>query len=576
LAELEGLSIKATLDASGMKKGATEGAQAISSLSDKTATATSKMADSTGTAGRSVDSLGREMDGIKSSGAGMSQSMTRAEQDGIALAQAVQQAEEATQRAKEAQEQFNQALSDYGAEAPQTVNAYRQLQSESEKAATATDKVAASQTNLKTQSPATDQSIKTTALAATQAASAAMALYAAYDNVNDASLAMEKANLKAEKSEVAATEAQVKYNEAIEKYGADSPEALAAQSDYQLALETSRLATETAKDAQDTYNEKVLMAGVTLIPTVISGIDGMAKAWKGLSTIDVAGNLGGITGALKKNKSALISAGAGMAAMGAIFMAFNTDSEETRVAMSLLAGGLIAAASAQWVWNAATAFGLSLTGVGVALVAVGAAAAVAVYALSSQYGAAIDEDTGKETDYDKYTEVSDTSIYEGKEIEKGLFIIDGKKFTQDDIDKAMAKWKAGEPINDTEGMLIDWYTTRDKADAGYAVGGISTKEQVATVSEGNKPEIHLNAANIEKYGIAAFPAGYTMVDPTELAADLAIIGASSATVTQEAEPTYTPVPASSGNTFVFNIYEAGDAKEVAAEVAAMLRKQGVM
>jgi len=573
MTELEGLSIKATLDASGIKTGATQGAQAMSSLSDKTASATNSMASSTDKAGRSVEGLSDEMRNVKNSSAGMSQSMTQAEQDGIALAQAVQQAEEATQRAKEAQDQFNQALADYGAEAPQTVNAYRQLQSESEKAAAATDKVAASQTNLSAKSPATDQSIKTTALAATQAASAAMALYAAYDNVGDASLAMEKANLRAEKSEVAATEAQVKYNEAIEKYGADSPEALAAQSDYQLALETSELATETAKDAQDNYNEKVLMAGVTLIPTVVSGIDGMSKAWKGLSQVDVIGNLDGITGSLRKNKSAMLSLGAGMGAMATIWMAFNTDSEETRAAMSILSGALIAAASAQWVLNAATAFGLSLTGVGVALVAVAAASAAAVYVLSSKYGATIEED--EPTDYDEYGASSPESIYEGKEIEPGKFIVDGKKYTQEDLDAAMAKWKAGEAITEKEAILLDWYTSASNTNrAGYATGGISTKSAIAAVSEGNVPEIHLTKENVEKFGIAAFPAGYTMVEATNEGTPSANVSAVLSEL--EASGSVYTAPVSTGNTYVFNIYEASSPEEVAAQVATMLRKEGVM
>jgi hypothetical protein len=74
-------------------------------------------------------------------------------------------------------------------------------------------------------------------------------------------------------------------------------------------------------------------------------------------------------------------------------MAFNAKSQETRLMLSLLAGGLIAAASAQWILNAASAFGLSLTGVGIALVAVATAAAAAVYLLSSQYGAPAEPQT---------------------------------------------------------------------------------------------------------------------------------------------------------------------------------------
>ena len=228
-------------------------------------------------------------------------------------------------------------------------------------------------------------SFKQLGLGMTQAMTSAFALYRSIDDLEKKQYQVEKANLAVDRSEQAVKKAQDDYNTAMDKFGPTSQQATDAATKLSIATDANDLANERARLSQNSLNDSMLQAGIMIIPSVISGIDGMSKVWKNLKDLDIAGHLGTISTTLSSNKMALVSWGAGLAAIGVIFGAFTTKSESTRVMLSLLAGGLIAAAAAQWIFNAAAAFGLSLTGVGIALVAVAAAAAAAVYVLSSTY-----------------------------------------------------------------------------------------------------------------------------------------------------------------------------------------------
>lgn len=448
--ELEGLSLGVDMDASGVVDGAREAAGAVEDLSNRTSAASQKIASSAKGAGDSFEDLTDDMDSTKAASSGLSESMNTTSES-------------------------------------------------SKKLAVETDKVTTSQEKLVAKAPAVDQSMKTTALSMVQVASSAMALYGAYDAIGDAELAMDRANLQVEKSTKGVDQAQKAYNDTLAKYGEDSIETQLAAESLRLKQEEVKLNTDAAAQAQENYNEKIIMAGMTAIPAVISGVDGMSKAWKGLKALDMAGSLGSINKMLEAHKLALVSAGAGLAAVAVIYGAFTTTSEDTRIALSLLAGGLVAAAAAQWVWNAATAFGLGLTGVGLALVGVAAAAAASVYLLSSQYGAKIDEDTGTTASSSRGEQASSGS---GMINPQGGYVYNGQNYSVKKTKDIKARANAGEQVSSEEISFLNWLINNDReAFNSYAQGGISTEPQIATVSEGGDPEIHLTRENIESFGL---------------------------------------------------------------------------
>jgi hypothetical protein len=233
-------------------------------------------------------------------------------------------------------------------------------------------------------------SMKTFGLGMSQTATSAFALYQSVDNIEKKNYALEKATLAAQRADLAAADAQQAYDAAVVKFGSDSPQAEEALNKLNIAKDAAALADERVQLSQNSVNDSMMMAGLTIIPSVISGVDGMVKVWGSMKNLDIVGHVKGIGEAMSSHRGSIVSYGAGLGAIAVIYGAFTTKSGETRAALSLLAGGLVAAAAAQWVFNAAAAFGIGLTGAGLALVAIAAAAAAAVYLLSNQYGASTD------------------------------------------------------------------------------------------------------------------------------------------------------------------------------------------
>jgi hypothetical protein len=234
-------------------------------------------------------------------------------------------------------------------------------------------------------------SIKNLSLGSVELATAGVSLFNVMDSVEKAQYRLTQANISADRAQVALTQAQTNLNEAILKYGADSEEVRMAQERLSIAQATATQTTELQKLRQDDLNETTSRAYLTILPTLITGVDGVTRAWKGLQTLNVPGTLSKINDAIGGNGRALASAALAGGAFFAAYTAFTTSSESTRQAMSVLTGILIAAAAAQWLWNIATSYGLGLTGFGLALVGTAAVAAAGTYLLSSQYGTDIND-----------------------------------------------------------------------------------------------------------------------------------------------------------------------------------------
>jgi hypothetical protein len=256
------------------------------------------------------------------------------------------------------------------------------------------DDMTKSSTKVKDGGAAMEGSFKSLAVGMSQTMTSAFSLYQSVDNIEKKQYALEKAQLAAKKATESVDQAQKDYNEAVEKFGADSPQAIDAQDKLALAQETASLSADRVQISQNNLNDSMMMAGLTVIPAVISGIDGMGKMWKNLQGMNIGGAggvlesiKGGLTGLGSDKAGLLFSVGAGVGALGFIFAAFTSKSPEIKLACSIMGGALVALAAKQWIMNIAATYGLGLTGAGLIMVGLAGAAAAATYLLSSQYGA---------------------------------------------------------------------------------------------------------------------------------------------------------------------------------------------
>jgi len=106
-------------------------------------------------------------------------------------------------------------------------------------------------------------------------ATSAMALYSAYDRVQDMQISVSRANLQVQSSLNSVEDAQRRYNAAIEKHGADSEQAATALKDLQLAQERYQVAVERAQMIQGNLNEAMVQSAISVIPTAITMINSL-------------------------------------------------------------------------------------------------------------------------------------------------------------------------------------------------------------------------------------------------------------------------------------------------------------
>jgi hypothetical protein len=212
-------------------------------------------------------------------------------------------------------------------------------------------------------------------------------------SIQQSEVQLERANLNLEKANQAVHTAQEALNKAIEKYGPDSQEAKDAADKLSIAQDAASVSADRQQMSQSNVNNAMLMTAVSILPATMAGFDGLSRVWGQLKDMDIASHFKGIASAITgiggQGFGPMGSLLLGMGAIGAIMGAFTTSSGEMKAVLSLLAGAMIAAATAQWIFNAAEAFGLELStlGMATAVIAVAAASAAAVYLLSSAYGA---------------------------------------------------------------------------------------------------------------------------------------------------------------------------------------------
>ncbi|MCP8320940.1 MAG: hypothetical protein H3Z52_08375 [archaeon] len=113
---------------------------------------------------------------------------------------------------------------------------------------------------------------------------AGYSLYNVYDRVQDAQLAVSKAQNSLTSAQISAKQAQEAYNNAVEKYGVNSEEAKDALEKLELAQERVATAQESLKDKQDRVNEAMVYGAIQIIPTAITAMVNLKGVVYGLTT----------------------------------------------------------------------------------------------------------------------------------------------------------------------------------------------------------------------------------------------------------------------------------------------------
>jgi hypothetical protein len=149
-------------------------------------------------------------------------------------------------------------------------------------AASQADEINASYGNVATATDEASSSLKDNALAASQVAASGAALVMSISNIENAQVSVDRAHVLVEKDTNAVTSAQIAYNKACAEYGPNSEQAQLAASKLQAAQDALTVAQERAQEAQRNLSNDYMMAGVQVVPTVISAITALSTltaAW---------------------------------------------------------------------------------------------------------------------------------------------------------------------------------------------------------------------------------------------------------------------------------------------------------
>jgi hypothetical protein len=120
-------------------------------------------------------------------------------------------------------------------------------------------------------------------LAVNNLATGSFGLVMSFERVENAQVAVDRANLMVERSTQSVKTAQDNYNKAIEKYGADSPQAQDAANKLTIAQTALEVAHERADMANRNMNTTMMTSVLTVIPSAISVISSLS-AVKGILT----------------------------------------------------------------------------------------------------------------------------------------------------------------------------------------------------------------------------------------------------------------------------------------------------
>jgi len=245
-------------------------------------------------------------------------------------------------------------------------------------------------------------------------ATSAFSLYNAYDRVADMQVSVDRANLQVKTSSNSVEDAQRRVTSASEalaraqkaraeatlKYGADSDKAAdalvreeaasrnyeSAQADLTLSQERLTVAQDRAQMVQENMNEAMVQSALQVIPTTITMVDSLSKAWKNFP--DMTKTLSNVAAKVGEVGISAKTAAVGVAAFMGGFLIADTILGAIPEDMRAIAGAVtatiaaIVAATVAWMafhgtMTVGVAVPIILAAVGVGIAGIKAAVAMA-------------------------------------------------------------------------------------------------------------------------------------------------------------------------------------------------------
>jgi hypothetical protein len=240
-----------------------------------------------------------------------------------------------------------------------------------------------------------EASMKSFATGLSGAATASFSLYGAIDRVQEAEISADRANLQVRTSTKSVQDAQETLNRAIEEHGVNSDEAREASERLSLAQERLSVADERAQQAEDNVNKAIMASALQVIPTAITMVDGLGKAWNNLP--DISGLISNVSAKIAETGITAKTAAIGTAAFFGSFLIadqlLSAIPEDMRAIAGALTASIAAIVAATVAWMAF--HGTMTVGVAVPIIlaAVGAGIAGVKAAVAMAEGGVVDHPT---------------------------------------------------------------------------------------------------------------------------------------------------------------------------------------
>ena len=296
--------------------------------------------------------------------------LSESEQAQMQLASAAVELKDAQATLASTTENLNAAIRKNGSDSEEAAVALRDF-------TTAQKNVKDSQSELNSITKQSSGSLKGFALGASGAATAGFSLYNSFDRIEKAELAVDRANLQVRTSTKGVEDAQRNLNEAVVEHGANSAEAKAASEQLSIAQDRLEVANERAKQSQDSVNQAMMASAIQIIPSTITMVDSLSRAWK---------NFPDMTGVLKTlganvsdvgSKASLAAIGVGSFVGGftlgvTVIKQFGDQLGPVGRALMVVVPAIIAAAAAVWMLQEGITLGVATAALVASGVAVGA------------------------------------------------------------------------------------------------------------------------------------------------------------------------------------------------------------
>ena len=246
--------------------------------------------------------------------------------------------------------------------------------------------VSNTQKQISAQTKVSETSMKDFAVGASGAATSVFSFYSAIDRVQVSEISLDRANLMVKSSSKSVDDAQRSLSVAIQTHGVSSQEAKTASDALSIAQDRLSLADERAQQAQDNVNKSMIASALQVVPTTITMVDSLSKAWKNMP--DISALITKVSGRIAEAGISAKTAAIGVAAFMGGFLIADTILGAIPEDMRQIAGALMAsiaaivAATVAWMafhgtMTIGVAVPIILAAVGVGIAGVKAAVAMA-------------------------------------------------------------------------------------------------------------------------------------------------------------------------------------------------------